>query len=123
MAFPAIRILVWHAVDSSVHLGAGPVHRSSSGGTYFLTKEVLIAQGEVRVANYLQVALQCLRMVGILAVIPFGLMGACWGLLVALWREDAGHTGFWPKIGLTFRNSFTRARQAWRSPRSAPLRQ
>ena len=74
---------------------------------YFLAKEVLIANGDVRVANHLQVGQQSARIIGILAVIPFGLMGACWGLLLAALAGSCwAHRVLAVKIGLTFRNIF-----------------
>jgi hypothetical protein len=71
---------------------------------YFLSKEVLIARGDVRVGNHLQAALQCARILGLFAAIPFGLVGACWGLLAAavggaIWS----HRVLAARIGLTLR--------------------
>ncbi len=46
-------------------------------------KEALIAGGDVKRSNLLQMGIQAFRIVGLLAVVPFGLAGACWGLFVA----------------------------------------
>jgi hypothetical protein len=40
-------------------------------------------QGDARLGNYLQAVSQIARIVGLLAAVPFGLPGACWGLLAA----------------------------------------
>jgi len=50
---------------------------------HYLAKEALIARGNVRRSNTLQVCIQSSRIIGLFAVIPFGLPGACWGLLAA----------------------------------------
>lgn len=50
---------------------------------HYLATEALIAAGRVALSNQLQFMLQSLRVAGLLAVIPFGLPGACWGLALA----------------------------------------
>jgi O-antigen/teichoic acid export membrane protein len=50
---------------------------------HHLAKEVLIAAEDVKRSNALQIGLQSARVAGLLAVIPFGLTGACFGLLAA----------------------------------------
>jgi O-antigen/teichoic acid export membrane protein len=50
---------------------------------YVAGKEALLSQGLVRQSNSLQMGIQALRVIGLLAVIPWGLEGACWGLLAA----------------------------------------
>lgn len=50
---------------------------------HYLAKEALIAVGDVKRSNTLQIGLQTSRIIGLCAVIPFGLMGACFGLLAA----------------------------------------
>jgi O-antigen/teichoic acid export membrane protein len=50
---------------------------------HYLAIEALIAAGRVTLSNQLQFMLQSLRIAGLLAVIPFGLTGACWGLVMA----------------------------------------
>lgn len=50
---------------------------------YFLSTEVMIAAGRVDQSNILQLYLQGLRIMGVLMVFPFGLIGACWGLVAA----------------------------------------
>ena len=50
---------------------------------YTFASEALIAAGRVARANLLQFWTQVARVLGVLAVVPFGLAGASWGLLVA----------------------------------------
>lgn len=50
---------------------------------HYLAKEAMIAVGDVKRSNLLQIGIQTSRILGLLAVIPFGLSGACWGLLAA----------------------------------------
>lgn len=50
---------------------------------HFLATEALIAAGRVALSNLLQMITQGVRVLGLLAVIPFGLTGACWGLVIA----------------------------------------
>lgn len=50
---------------------------------YYLAGEVMIAVGRVDQSNRLQFLVQGARVVGLLLVIPFGLEGACWGLVGA----------------------------------------
>lgn len=50
---------------------------------YHLAKEALLARGDAKASNLLQLVLQGSLVVGLLAVIPFGLQGAAWGVLAA----------------------------------------
>lgn len=50
---------------------------------YFLATEVMIAVGRIDKSNHLQFCLQICRVLGVLLVLPFGLAGACWGLVAA----------------------------------------
>jgi O-antigen/teichoic acid export membrane protein len=50
---------------------------------YVAAKEALLSKGLVRESNNLQMGIQGLRVVGLLAVTFWGLEGACWGLLAA----------------------------------------
>ena len=104
MAFPAIRILYGTQWIASVPLARILCIVAVVEVAYLLSKEVLIANGEVKVANYLQAALQFVRVVGLLAVIPFGLIGACWGLLAAaLVGSIWSHRVLATRIGLKLR--------------------
>lgn len=46
-------------------------------------KDAMLAVGKAKEGNNLQMLIQLARIVGLLAVVPFGLMGAAWGLLAA----------------------------------------
>lgn len=50
---------------------------------YHLAKEALLARGDAKAGNLLQMVLQGSLVLGLLAVIPFGLVGAAWGLFGA----------------------------------------
>jgi O-antigen/teichoic acid export membrane protein len=102
MAVPAIRILYGTQWLESIPLARVLCAVAAVEVVYLLAKDVLIANGEVRAANYLQAAVQCARVVGLLAAIPFGLMGACWGLFgAALFGAACSHRVLHAKIGLT----------------------
>ena len=50
---------------------------------YYAAKEAMLSVGKARESNALQMIVQGLRIVGLLVAVPFGLVAACWGLLVA----------------------------------------
>ena len=50
---------------------------------HILATEAIIATGRVDRSNLLQFMIQGSRVLGLLAVVPFGLAGGCWGLLIA----------------------------------------
>ena len=50
---------------------------------YFASKEVLLSMGRASDGNYLQMSVQSMRVVSLLAAVPFGLQAACWGLVAA----------------------------------------
>lgn len=50
---------------------------------HYLAKEAMLATGDVKRSNTLQIGLQGARVFGLLVVIPYGLTGACFGLLAA----------------------------------------
>lgn len=50
---------------------------------YYPATEALLSVSQVRTANQLQMLIQGTRIAALLAVIPFGLTGACWALLIA----------------------------------------
>ena len=82
-SFPAIHILygsqwVQAAVLAPVLCAAAAVDL-----VHYLSKEALLAAGDPKRASLLQLTTQTARVIGLLAVIPFGLQGACWGLFVA----------------------------------------
>ena len=74
---------------------------------YYPAKEALLAVGRVRESSALQLRIQVLRILGLLAVVPWGLPGACWGLLVAAalgaWQSHV-YLARW--VGLGWRDVF-----------------
>lgn len=83
MAYPAIRILYGPQWMASVPLARILCAGAAITVLYMLATEVLIARGDNAIANYVQAITQAARIVGILFAVPFGLEGACWGLLGA----------------------------------------
>ena len=82
-AFSAIRIVYGPQWDAAIPLArilcaAGALELLS-----VLSREVLLACGHAKEANGLQMRQQLLVVAGLLAVIPFGLIGAAWGVFAA----------------------------------------
>ena len=103
MAYPTIRIFYGSQWIASVPLAQILCVTAAIEVTYFLAKEVLIAQGDARLANHLQVVSQVARIVGLVAAIPFGLPGACWGLFAAAIVGNLfSHRMLVARIGFTF---------------------
>jgi hypothetical protein len=50
---------------------------------HFMAKDALLSHGNVKMASRLQLLQQISQVLGLLAVVPFGLTGACWGLLAS----------------------------------------
>ncbi|MDE2612786.1 MAG: lipopolysaccharide biosynthesis protein [Burkholderiales bacterium] len=50
---------------------------------FFLSREALLACGAVRRASVLQFQVVALQIMGLALALPYGLMGACWGLALA----------------------------------------
>lgn len=50
---------------------------------YLPSREAVLASGNAKRASALQVKIVLLQVVGLLAAIPYGLLGACWGLVAA----------------------------------------
>ena len=48
---------------------------------YILATEVMIAHGRIDQSHRLQFFVQLIRLASLMLVVPFGLMGACWGLV------------------------------------------
>jgi len=83
MAFSTIRLLYGSQWGSAVSLAQILSLAALVELPYWLTKEMLIAEGQVKLANRLQFVTQALRVAGLTLVVPFGLFGACWGLVAA----------------------------------------
>jgi hypothetical protein len=50
---------------------------------HLLSREVLLAAGQPKIAGVLQVRVVLWQLLGLLLAIPFGTIGACWGLVGA----------------------------------------
>ena len=83
IAYSAIRILYGAQWMASVPLAQVLCLVGAIDLIHCLSKEALMAGGQVKRSNMLQLGNQLIRVAGLLMVIPFGLMGACWGLLAA----------------------------------------
>lgn len=83
LAYGAIRIVYGNQWTESVVLSQILCAAAIVEIVHYLAKEAIIAAGRVDRGNLLQIGVQTARITGLLAVIPFGLTGACWGLLVA----------------------------------------
>ncbi len=83
LAYSAIRVLYGEQWLDSVPLAQILSLVAVCELPYYLSGEMLIAQGRIELATRLQFATQCFRLLALALVIPFGLPGACWGLLAA----------------------------------------
>jgi len=83
VAYSAVRIVYGLQWTASVPLAQTLCAAGAIELIHYLAKEALIAGGDVKRTNLLQIGIQGSRVIGLLAVIPFGLAGAAWGLLVA----------------------------------------
>ncbi len=82
-SFPAVMILYGPQWIRSAELTKILCAVAAVELVHYLASEALLAIGEARRANTLQMLTQGARVCGILAVIPFGLKGAAWGLFAA----------------------------------------
>ena len=83
VAYAAIRIVYGSQWMASVPLAQILCAAGAIELIHYLAKEALIAGGDVKRSNLLQIVIQGGRIAGLFAVIPFGLIGACWGLFAA----------------------------------------
>lgn len=83
LAFSVIRLLYGAQWEAATHIAQILSLAAVIELPYWLTKEVMIAVGRIDQANRLQFCVQGFRVLGLALVFPFGLSGACWGLVVA----------------------------------------
>lgn len=83
LAWPAIRIVYGDQWVPAVPLTPILVLAMALLLPYHLTKEALIAVGRMQDSTRLLMITHSLRVAGLLAGVPFGLEGACWGVVVA----------------------------------------
>lgn len=82
-AFAAVRIVYGPQWDAAVPLARILCVACSLELVHILSREALLACGQARRASLLQAGLLALQVCGLMAVVPFGLEGAAWGLLAA----------------------------------------
>lgn len=83
VAYSAVRIVYGPQWTASVPLAQILCAAGAIELIHYLGKEALIAVGDVKRSNTLQIGIQGARIAGLLAVIPYGLSGAAWGVLGA----------------------------------------
>jgi O-antigen/teichoic acid export membrane protein len=83
LSFSTIRLLYGPQWGAAVQLAQIMCLVAALELPYWLAKEVMIAVGRIDQANKLQFVVQGLRLGSLVLVIPFGLAGACWGLVLA----------------------------------------
>lgn len=82
-AYPAIRIVYGEQWMAAVPLAQILCAACALELLFLLSGEALLASGEARRASDLQLGVTALQVAGLTAVIPFGMIGACWGLVGA----------------------------------------
>ncbi|MBL8289991.1 MAG: lipopolysaccharide biosynthesis protein [Rubrivivax sp.] len=83
VADAAIRLVYGPQWDASVPLARILCVACAVELVHMLAREALLAIGQARQANQLQVRLLVLQVLGLLCVVPYGLHGAAWGILAA----------------------------------------
>lgn len=83
IAYSAIRLLYGPQWMESVPLAQILCLAAILELPYYLASEVMIAEGRIDQSNRLQFLVQSLRLASLILVFPFGLIGACWGLVLA----------------------------------------
>lgn len=100
-AYPAIRLIYGDQWLAAVPLAPILCLAGAIELAYFPAKEALLSLGKAKESNQLQLLTQSLRIAGLLLVIPFGLAGACWGLVLgALAGSACAHHSLQRHIGL-----------------------
>jgi O-antigen/teichoic acid export membrane protein len=82
-AFPAMRMVYGPQWDAAVPLAQILCAACCLELVHLMSREALLARGLARQANSLQMGLLLLQGLGLAAVVPFGLVGAAWGMLAA----------------------------------------
>jgi O-antigen/teichoic acid export membrane protein len=107
-AFPVVRILYGVQWLEAVPLARLLCIVAAIELIYYPAKEALLAQGLAKQSNALQMIIQSLRVAGLLAAIPFGLPGACWGLMIGTaLGAVASHRYLGQALGLRWRDTLT----------------
>ena len=82
-AYSAVRLVYGDQWSASVPLARILCIAGAVELVHHLAKEALLSHGQVKLATRLQIMLQVTQVLGLSAVVPFGLLGACWGMLAA----------------------------------------
>jgi O-antigen/teichoic acid export membrane protein len=80
-AYPVIRLLFGHQWTESVMLAQILCLAAVLELPYYLATEVMVSVGRIDQSNRLQFFVQTIRISSLALVFPFGLPGACWGLV------------------------------------------
>lgn len=83
LAFSAIRIVYGPQWDAAVPLAQLLCAAFALDLVHSMSREALLSRGQAREANRLELAMLALQAVGLMAVLPFGLAGAAWGVAAA----------------------------------------
>ena len=83
LAYSAVRILYGPQWIPAVLLAQTLCVAAVLELPYFLATEAMIAEGRVDQSNRLQFWVQGLKVCGLLLAFPYGLEGACWGVVAA----------------------------------------
>jgi O-antigen/teichoic acid export membrane protein len=83
LAYPLIHVIYGEQWVSVVPLAQILCLACAAEILYLPSREAVLASGDAKRASALQVQIVVLQVLGLLAAIPFGLQGACWGLVVA----------------------------------------
>jgi len=83
LAWPAVRIVYGAQWMQAVPIAPVLCLAAAVAMAQHLASALLFALGLVRECNVLELKVQLLRVAGTLLVLPFGLVGACWGLVAA----------------------------------------
>lgn len=103
LAYSAIRLLYGPQWMESVQLAQILCLAAILELPYYLAGEVMIAEGRIDQSNRLQFLVQSLRIATLVLVFPFGLTGACWGLVAAAFGGALiSHRFLYRIIGLRF---------------------
>ena len=79
-AFAAVRLMYGPQWMAAVPLAQVLCLVGAIELVFFSSKEALLSVGNARDSNTLQISMQSMRIVGLLATAPWGLQAACWGL-------------------------------------------
>ncbi|MCZ8111340.1 MAG: lipopolysaccharide biosynthesis protein [Betaproteobacteria bacterium] len=83
LAFPGIRVIYGSQWTEAVVLAQVLCLAGALDLAYLLAREALMAHGQARRTSTMQLQFVALKVAGLLASVPFGLLGACWGLVAA----------------------------------------